>query len=132
MLITNVSQLSAIGNLINPNGGALTTDMVKDWAKFSAITEIGDITLKTIQSKKDSKFYSILEGESKLGQVQLDVPTAKAILDGTKTLSVKYKASALTTKADGTQVQYLNLVPNVATATTATTPEKEVVAQDKK
>ena len=134
MLITNVSQLGVIRNLISPTGGALTTSQKPDWAKFKGVAEVTSVSVKEVTSKKDGKIYNILEGASKLGVIQLDLDTATSILEGVKSISVRYKASQPQTK-DGVEIQYLNLVPDTTTATaTATptaTPEKEV-AQDSK
>ena len=128
MIITAVSQLGVIRNLISPTGGALTTDMKPDWASFKGVAEVTSISVKEITSKKDQKVYSILEGASKLGAIQLDLDSATSILEGAKSLAVRYKASQPQTK-DGVQIQYLNLVPDT---TTATAPVQQTVAQDSK
>lgn len=129
MIITTKDQLGVIRNLISPTGGALTTAMKPDWAKFKGIAEITSVSVKEITSKKDGKTYNILEGASNIGTVQLDINTASSILDGVKTISVRYKASQPQTK-DGVEIQYLNLVPDTTTATTP--PAEKEVAQDQK
>jgi hypothetical protein len=106
MIITDASQLVMLQNVISPKSSANTTASVPNWNTFVGSTNIDTIQTKVITSKKDSKEYTILEGLSSVGVIQLSIDEAKKCLT-TKAVKCIWKKS---TSMDKQGNYYLNLV----------------------
>ena len=110
MILSNVSQLVTIKNVISPKSSATTTASVPGWETFSKDTEILSVSVREVVSKKEktlNQVFNILEGTSPVGKINLSVEEAAMVLEGIKTFKVGYKMS---TSQDSTGANYLNLV----------------------
>ena len=110
MLLTNISQLAMVTNIISPKSSATTTESLPDWQNFSKDTEILSVSVREVISKKEKTLnqkFSILEGTSPVGKINLSMEEAGMVLEGIKTFKVGYKMSSAKT-AEGHN--YLNLV----------------------
>lgn len=110
MILSNVSQLVTIKNVISPKSSATTTTSVPGWETFSKDTEILSVSVREVVSKKEktlNQVFNILEGTSPVGKITLSVEEAAMVLEGIKTFKVGYKMS---TSQDSTGANYLNLV----------------------
>ena len=110
MILTNVSQLVTIRNVISPKSSATTTTSVPGWETFAKDTEILSVSVREVVSKKEkslNQVFNILEGSSAIGKINLSVEEAAMVLEGVKSFRVGYKMS---TSQDTTGANYLNLV----------------------
>lgn len=123
MLITDASQLTMLKNIISPKSSANTTKTVPGWATQVLNATIDGVQAKTITSKKDSKEYTILEGLSNVGTIQLTIDEAKKFLTAKATKVVWKMSSSKTKEGDN----YINLViGDKPVGNVATTPPVEV------
>ena len=106
MLITNEAQLTMLKNIISPKSSANTTKTVPNWATQVLNATIDGVQAKTITSKKDQKDYTILEGLSNVGNIQLTIDEAKKFITAKATKVVWKMSSSKTKEGDN----YINLV----------------------
>ncbi len=125
MILSNVSQLVTIKNVISPKSSATTTGSVPGWETFSKDTEILSVSVREVISKKEktlNQVFNILEGSSPVGKITLSVEEAAMVLEGIKTFKVGYKMS---TSQDSTGANYLNLVVLESIAPQPPQPQQE-------
>jgi hypothetical protein len=125
MILSNVSQLVTIKNVISPKSSATTTASVPGWETFSKDTEILSVSVREVISKKEktlNQVFNILEGSSPVGKITLSVEEAAMVLEGIKTFKVGYKMS---TSQDSTGANYLNLVVLESIAPQPPQPQQE-------
>ena len=99
-----------VKNIISPKSSATTTASVPGWETFAKDVEILGIQVREVISKKEktmNQTFSILEGTSTIGKINLTLEEAGLVLTGTKSFRVGYKASA-SKNAEGDN--YLNLI----------------------
>ena len=87
MILSNVSQLVTIKNVISPKSSATTTASVPGWETFSKDTEILSVSVREVISKKEktlNQVFNILEGSSPVGKITLSVEEAAMVLEGIK------------------------------------------------
>ena len=110
MQITDVKELMMLKNIISPKSSATTTETIPGWEKFSKDVEILSVQYRNVISIKESsmnKEFTILEGVSTIGKVNLTIEEAGMVLTGVKSFKVGYKASA---SKDANGANYINLV----------------------
>ena len=128
MILTTKEQIAMLKNLISPKSSANTTKSVPNWATVCLSTNIDTIIAREVVSKKDSKTYTILEGVSNVGNVQLTADEAVKCLT-TKATKVIWKRGKETEANSGEY--YINLIiGDKPVGKGVDTPPVEKVEQD--
>ncbi len=110
----------------SPKSSANTTTSVPNWSTICLSTNIDTIIAREVTSKKDGKVYTILEGSSNVGNVQLTADEAIKCLT-TKATKVIWKRGKEVKPESGEY--YLNLIIGNKPVGVVTPPEA-VVEQD--